>query len=65
MMLIGGVLMSMFVFNASLNTCNNKEYYCYDLSNNSLIFAKMYSVLSFFITFIVNIGIIYYMASKL
>ena len=65
MMLIGGIILSLFVFNASLNTCNNKEYYCYDLSNNSLIFAKMYSVLSFFITFIVNIGIIYYMASKL
>ena len=61
----GGIIMSMFVFNASLNTCNNKDYYCYELSYGSLLFAKMYSVLSFFITFIINIGIIYYIALNL
>ena len=59
LLLVGGIFTSKFVFLAEQNVCNNNTYYCYDLTDYSLFFVKIYSILSFLISICVCIGCIY------
>jgi hypothetical protein len=51
---VGGIFLSQFVFQASTKNCNNSNYYCYDLNNAQIVFAKMASIFSFITTFAVS-----------
>jgi hypothetical protein len=52
-MLVGGIFLSQFVFEASEKKCNNSTNYCYNLNDSQIFFAKLTSVLCFPLTFAV------------
>ena len=52
--LVGGIFLSKFVFQASTKNCNNSSYYCYELNNAEIIFARMASVFCFMTTFVIT-----------
>ena len=59
LLLIGGIFTSEYVFLADNKKCNNDYYYYYNLNDSSLNLVKIYSVLSFLITFGITALIIY------
>ncbi len=58
-LLVGGIFISKYVFTADTKRCNGIDYYYYNLTDNSLNLVKIYSILSFLITFGIIALIIY------
>ena len=49
--LVGGIFISKYVFTADKKKCNSFDYYNYNLTDSGLDLVKIYSILSFLITF--------------
>ena len=58
-LLVGGIFISKYVFTADTTKCNDSDYYYYNLTDSALNLVKIYSVLSFLITFGIIALIIY------
>jgi hypothetical protein len=61
-MLVGGVFLSQFAFEASEKKCNNNTNYCYNLNDAQIFFARLTSVMCFPMTFAlmgICIGLLY------
>jgi hypothetical protein len=61
-MLVGGVFLSQFSFEASEKKCNNNTNYCYDLNDAQIFFARLTSIMCFPMTFAlmgICIGLLY------
>jgi len=58
-LLVGGIFISEYVFKADIKNCNGTNYYYYNLTDSSLNLVKIYSILSFLITFGIIALIIY------
>jgi len=50
--LVGGVFLTQFAFNATKKTCNNTSNYCYNLNTTQLGFARLTSIFCYPLTII-------------
>lgn len=63
--LVGGIFLTLFVFNAKFKKCVNDEYYCYDLDETQIGFARLTSIFNWLYTVALSILIVVILAKTL